>query len=173
MSMQNVELKVRVADFAEVQRALGGQEPDAVLWQRDTYFAGTQAGWRLKLREMAEAGAELIAYARPDVAGTRTSAYTRVPVPDPDALRVSLRSALGVRGVVEKTRTLFLFEHTRIHADRVNGLGAFVELETVLGPELDAVAGRAELDRIAKRLGLHALAPVPGSYIDLLKGAEG
>lgn len=140
--------------------------------QRDTYFAGARDGWRLKLREMSS-GAELIAYARPDRAGSRNSAYTRVPVPDPEALRASLAKALGVRGVVDKTRTLLLREHTRIHLDLVDGLGTFVELETVLGPDLGEAAGKAELDRIASALGLHAHAPVSGSYIDLLAAAQG
>lgn len=41
----------------------------------------------------------------------------------------SLSEAIGVLGVVKKTRQLFIVEQTRIHLDRVDGLGNFVELE--------------------------------------------
>lgn len=39
--------------------------------------------------------------------------------------------ALGVKGVVKKTRHLYIHEHTRIHIDNVENLGKFVELEVM------------------------------------------
>ena len=51
----------------------------------------------------------------------------------PDTLRESLLSpAYGQVGRVRKSRTLFLAGRTRIHLDRVEGLGDFLELEVVL-----------------------------------------
>ena len=40
-----------------------------------------------------------------------------------------LTAALGVRGQVIKTRTLYIAGQTRIHIDQVQGLGDFLELE--------------------------------------------
>ena len=42
-----------------------------------------------------------------------------------------LEATHGVRGCVRKRRNLWILDATRIHLDEVEGLGAFVELETV------------------------------------------
>jgi predicted adenylyl cyclase CyaB len=68
---------------------------------------------------------------------------------------------------VRKRRRLLLLEHTRIHLDEVEGLGSFVELETVLSGQSEAEAHR-ELERIAAALGLDPEARVSAAYIDLL-----
>ena len=51
---------------------------------------------------------------------------------DPESLKSTLSLALGVRGVVRKTRYLYLVGQTRIHLDDVEGLGHFMELEVVM-----------------------------------------
>lgn len=43
-----------------------------------------------------------------------------------------LERALGLLGRVEKERSLWLYKNTRIHLDRVVGLGEYLELEIVL-----------------------------------------
>ena len=134
--------------------------------QRDTFFASPGSG-RLKLRETTDGPAELIAYRRADLAAARSSDYDIYPVVDADRLRTVLTAALGEAGVVEKRRTLYLLDHTRIHLDEVRGLGNFVELETVLYGEPDAEA-HAELARIAAGLGIERDALVAVAYVDLL-----
>ena len=42
---------------------------------------------------------------------------------------MTLGLALGVRGVVKKTRRLIMIGQTRVHIDDVEGLGTFMELE--------------------------------------------
>src|SRR3954453_7799016 len=150
---RNVELKARDPDPERSLarcRALGAEDRGE-LRQRDTYFAAARA--RLKLREQEPGGAELIAYERPDAARARESRYRIVPVTDPAALREALDAGLGTVVVVDKRRRLFLWEGVRIHLDRVDGLGDFVELEGVgadgsdLAREADQVARlRAALD---------------------------
>ena len=46
-----------------------------------------------------------------------------------------LTEALGVRGTVRKERTVIRIGRTRVHFDRVDNLGCFVELEVVLKPD--------------------------------------
>jgi len=166
--MQNLELKARCPDLEMVRaraERLGARYAGAFA-QRDTFFASGAPG-RLKLREVADGPAELIAYRRADVTEARSSDYDIYPVADPDRLRAVLTAALGEAGVVEKRRRLYLLHRTRIHLDQVRGLGDFVELETVLGGESEAEA-QAELARIAAGLEIRRETLVAVAYVDLL-----
>ena len=167
----NLEAKALDPDPEATRRAcvgLGASEA-GLLRQRDTYF-GTRSG-RLKLREdLGAATAELIAYERPTVGGIRVSRYRRIAVSEPVETRELLSAALGVSGVVEKERRLFLFRNVRIHLDDVECLGTFVEIEAVLASD-DGTATSAEreaLAQVSEALGIDRLEPVAGSYLDLL-----
>jgi homotetrameric cytidine deaminase len=166
---RNVEIKTRDADpAATLERALSlGASDEGVLSQRDTYFAGARG--RLKLREQdggSEAGARLIAYARPDDDGARTSAYRLAEVGDAAALREALDAALGTTVVVDKRRHLLLYENVRIHLDEVAGLGSFVELEAVAPADSDLSGEHELVARLREDLALGE--PVAVSYSDLL-----
>jgi adenylate cyclase, class 2 len=166
--MRNIEIKVRCPDLAAVrERVLDlGALHQWTHHDTDTYFRARHG--RLKLRETRDtSGATLIAYERPDDASSRLSHYQLLPVDDPATLTALLSDTLGVLATVVKTRNLYLYGHTRIHLDRVDGLGDFVELESVLAgqPEADA---RAEHDRVKRALALDRYEPVPLSYGDLI-----
>ena len=45
---------------------------------------------------------------------------------------MTLSKALGVKGVVNKRRKLYMVGQTRIHVDHVEGLGDFMELEVIM-----------------------------------------
>jgi homotetrameric cytidine deaminase len=158
---RNLEIKARDPDPARsLELALElGAEDRGEFAQRDTYFA--RATGRLKVREQTPGDTELIQYRRSDEAGPRVSHYRRVPAPD--ALREALEAALGTLVVVEKRRRLLLAGRVRIHLDRVEGLGDFIELEAV-GDD-DAAA----IDRLREQLQIGEL--IPGSYSDLLLDA--
>ncbi len=175
--MRNLELKVQCGEtsFGEVSNrasALGARQS---LWQRDTYFSVPQG--RLKLREIREGretpSVELIGYSRPDLEGSRWSTYHRsvIAVSEVDALREALATTVGVRIVVEKRRDVVLVKQTRIHLDTVPGLGCFVELETVVGGALTEEHAAIEQSEIIAALGIGDLAPIGGSYSDLLEAA--
>lgn len=167
MERLNLELKVRDPAPEATARACAalGAADHGVLRQRDTYFAA--ASGRLKLREHLDDGrAELIAYDRPETAAVRASRYRRLDVPP--ALHGVLATALGVVGVVEKTRRLFLYEHVRIHLDEVAGLGAFVELEAVQPGGAAAADGDPALERAIDALGLRGREAVAGGYLELV-----
>jgi predicted adenylyl cyclase CyaB len=163
----NLELKARDADPAATALACErlGAVDRGILRQRDTYFA--VAAGRLKLREEPTSGsAELIYYERPALAGVRESRYWRLEVDDPGRLRAMLELALGVIGVVEKERRLFLFQHVRIHLDEVAGLGSFVELEAV---ESGRPGDDPVLDEVMRALRLDQAELVAGGYLELLE----
>jgi len=79
-----------------------------------------------------------------------------------------LARALGVRGVVDKRRELFMIGRTRVHLDEVHGLGHFLELEVVLGDAEPAAGGEREAHELLAKLGVPAAALVAPAYIDLL-----
>jgi adenylate cyclase class IV len=165
---RNVEIKARVADLATVEaRAADLADSGPVdIAQDDTFFA-TSVG-RLKLRELAPDRGELIHYDRPDQGGPKLSRYVIAPTSDPAALREALARACGITGRVRKQRRLYLAGRTRIHLDRVEGLGDYLELEVVLDPGDDLAGGEAEARRIMKALGVAEADLVEGAYVDLL-----
>jgi homotetrameric cytidine deaminase len=165
----NVEIKARDTDpdvTAARCQALGAVD-HGVLHQRDTYFAGRHG--RLKLREQGGGGPELIAYRRPDAAEPEESAFIRAGAADPEALREALAAALGQTVVVVKRRRLFVWEQVRIHLDDVEGLGAFIELEAMVGPGLNTREEAAEkVARLRSELAISDDALVAAGYSDLL-----
>jgi adenylate cyclase class 2 len=139
-----LELKARDRDPArslEVCQELGAEDR-GTLTQRDTYFEVPRG--LLKLREEPDAVAHLIAYERPNLAGRKESRYRVVQVPEPAELQEALAAVLGITVVVSKARRLFIFEGVRIHLDRVEGLGEYIEFEGVAADGGDP-SGFAEL----------------------------
>ena len=136
----------------------------ATLSQRDTYFHVPHG--RLRLRTINGTSAELIQYDRPDTRGDRWSTYTRVPVADPGVLEDALTRALGVRGVVEKVRGVYLYKSARIHIDELEGQGSFLEFEVVETAPEEASRLMVELRRA---FSVREEAIIAGSYADMPK----
>jgi adenylate cyclase, class 2 len=109
-----------------------------VIFQRDTYFGSCRG--ILKLREETPGRPHLIQYERAKVPAAKESSWRTVEVDDAEAVREVLGAALGIWGVVEKRRHLFLWRGVRIHLDDVRGLGRFIELEAVAPPGSDLAA---------------------------------
>ena len=167
-SRRNLELKARDRDPA---LSLGtcedlGAEDRGTLIQRDTYFEATQG--RLKLREESGAGAHLIAYQRPDLLGQKESRYRIVRVDDPTELREALSAVLGISVVVIKERRLFVLAGIRIHLDRVDGLGDFIELEGVASDDGDLERFAPLLTDLRQSFGIEEADLLRDSYSDLL-----
>ena len=169
---RNIEIKARLVSIDTLlprAQAMAGGTPELIV-QDDTFFRVPHG--RLKLRELADGSAELIHYHRPDTAEARASDYVRVPAPEPAALREALARGCGVLGRVRKQRLLLVVNEgafrTRIHLDRVHGLGHFMELEVVLqAGQIDA-DGSAVAEELMERLGLAAAPRLAVSYLDLL-----
>jgi len=165
----NVELKARVRDPDAVRALAEGISDTAaqVIRQEDTFFHVPSG--RLKLRRLAPDRGELIYYERPDAAGPSRSDYVIHATAAPETLKEALARALGVRGVVRKTRRLYMAGQTRIHLDEVEGLGSFLELEVVLRDGQTTEEGRAVAAGLMDALGVTGADLVGEAYIDLLE----
>jgi predicted adenylyl cyclase CyaB len=169
---RNVEIKARVEaiDAIESRVATFATQGPTLILQDDTFFPC--ASGRLKLRVFSASEGELIFYRRADQPSPKESFYVRAPTHDPDALRGALGLAYGEAGRVVKRRTLYLVGRTRVHLDRVQGLGDFVELEVVLREGEPTEAGVAEAHALMARLGIERSMLVESSYVDLLAAAR-
>ncbi|XP_074396426.1 uncharacterized protein LOC141728989 isoform X10 [Zonotrichia albicollis] len=137
-----------------------------VLLQTDTFFRVPRG--RLKLRRTQDGRGELIFYERPDSAGPKLSKFSITPTADPEGLQAVLSQSLGVLGTVRKERLLFLLGQTRLHLDRVQGLGDFLELEVVLRPEQSEEDGQRVALELLQEFGIGEQDLISGAYLDLL-----
>lgn len=163
--MRNMELKARLKDMEQAEavwRELGANH-EGLLSQVDTYFQVENG--RLKLRDFGDGRAELIADSRPDLAAARASEYDVQPVAP--RLGELLAKTLGVV-VVRKKRELYLWKNVRIHLDRVEQLGSFIEFEAVLDGGHDDADGKLKINYLRGLfvLGEHDI--ISGSYADLM-----
>lgn len=166
---RNVEIKAHIESVEAVcakVAALATEGPIEIR-QHDTFFR-CETG-RLKLRAFSETEGELIYYRRADQQGPKESFYIRTATNNPGSLRESLSLAYGEAGRVVKHRTLYLSGRTRVHLDRVDGLGHFLELEVVLDEDESSEVGMREADALMARLGIEPSQLVEVAYIDLLE----
>ena len=169
---RNVEIKARIDGVGALAARVAplADSGPIELHQEDTFFACAQG--RLKLRAFSAARGELIFYRRADEAGPKESFFVIVPTTAPDALREALSLAYGEVGRVRKHRTLYLVGRTRVHLDRVDGLGEFLELEVVLADGESTEAGIAEARQLMALLGIAETQLVQGAYVDLLSAGQ-
>jgi len=169
---RNVEIKAYIESveaLAPRVAAIADQGPIEI-YQDDTFFVCDSG--RLKLRAFSREKGELIFYRRANRQGPKESFYLRSPTSAPDTLRESLTLAYGQAGRVEKRRTLFLVGRTRVHLDRVVGLGHFIELEVVLEENEPTEVGVQEARELMTRLGIESSQLIEDAYVDLLARRE-
>jgi predicted adenylyl cyclase CyaB len=162
-------LKARDCDPVRSVEVCGelGAEDKGTLIQRDTYFEVPRG--RLKLREEPDAVAHLIAYERPDLPGNSESRYRLIEVSEPAELRDALAAVLGIAVVVSKARRLFIFEGVRIHLDRLDDLGEFIEFEGVAVDGEDPGGFAELLADLQQSFGIRDEDLLRESYSDLLR----
>ena len=165
---RNVEIKARIQNvdsFLPTAAAVADHGPTEI-FQEDTFFSCPRG--RLKLRAFSDSQGELIFYQRADIAGPKESFYAVSPTSSPNTLREALSLAYGQIGRVRKHRTLFLAGRTRIHLDRVEELGHFLELEVVLSEDEPVGTGVAIANQLLAKFGISPKQLVKQAYIDLL-----
>lgn len=164
--MRNIELKAYLSSLDSASAICSAI--DAVfageLHQVDTYF-GCSNGC-LKLREIEPGDDYLVHYSRPNVAGPKASDYTIEYV---DAgIKGILKNAYGITIVVDKVRSLWLWENVRIHLDTVKNLGTYIEFEAVLSQEFDDADGFGKLEFLQETFDIENDDVLDVSYADLV-----
>jgi predicted adenylyl cyclase CyaB len=170
---RNIEIKARVENVVLLTpkvAAIASEGPLEIA-QDDTFFNCDNG--RLKLRAFSNDAGELIFYRRVNQAGPKESFYLRSPTSSPESLRESLSLAYGQIGRIRKYRTLFLVGRTRVHLDRVEGLGHFLELEVMLVDEEPPEQGIREAGELMEKLGIQPEQLIEGAYIDLMLAGDG
>lgn len=164
----NIEIKARLHDIQTARRVaeqvMTARLPDER--QRDTYFDCRRG--RLKLREINQEQAQLIAYERANEQHSRASAYTITPIAEPKSFTEALEAALGILVIVEKRREIYLYQTVRIHLDEVQDLGCFLEFEAVLGGEASQCEGHELVAELRRKFGIADADLIAVSYSDLL-----
>ncbi|SCK33089.1 adenylate cyclase [Variovorax sp. HW608] len=165
---RNIEIKASVENVESLIPAVASiaNSGPVEIAQDDTFFRCDTG--RLKLRAFSSDKGELIFYRRADRSGPKESFYIRSATSEPESLRESLSLAYGQVGRVRKLRTLFLVGRTRVHLDRVEGLGHFLELEVVLGDDESPESGVREAHELMGRLGIRPDQLIDSAYVDLL-----
>jgi predicted adenylyl cyclase CyaB len=170
---RNVEIKARIENIEPVTVKVAGMADKGPIeiYQDDTFFACPNG--RMKLRTFSDNTGELIFYQRPNQSGPKESVYSIAPITSPDKTREVLSRGYGQTGRVRKQRTLFLIGRTRVHLDRVEGLGNFIELEVVLADKEPTENGVLVANELLHKLGIPSDHLIEGAYVDLLnKGVD-
>ena len=169
---RNVEVKIQIDSIEDILPIVAdcADEGPIEIRQDDIFF--NCPNWRLKLRIFSESSGELIFYQRPDIAGPKASFYIISPAESPHMLRQVLSTAYGEAGYVSKHRILFMIGQTRVHLDRVKGLGDFIELEVVLGEGETIEQGRETAQTVLERLGLSTRPSIEKAYVDLQQSTQ-
>jgi predicted adenylyl cyclase CyaB len=167
--MKNIELKIVLGDFSDIVKILRKNKAQfkGSLLQIDSYFNCKNG--RLKLREINNKDFELIFYQRPDKKKSKMSNYQILKFEKRQAndIKAILKKSLGEKIAVRKERKLWIYKNTRIHLDRVDKLGNFLELETVID-KIDINKGKREHVNIIKMLKITKNKKLSKSYSDMI-----
>lgn len=168
--MHNLEFKAELRDLS-IARAVAvsiGARRIGVLEQTDTYYR-TFTG-RLKKREAVFEGqpepVEYIAYERDDRARPKVSSFRILSESEFLERFGSLPLPEGV--VVRKSRELYLLENARIHLDRVESLGSFIEFEALVTKSHNLARAHETINDLRARFGPVLGEAIAVGYADLL-----
>lgn len=172
--MRNIEFKAELRD-PDLARAIAREIGASLIvrvQQTDTYYSVTTG--RVKKREAVAVDravgvpepVEYIVYERANRVDLRPSDFRILTEPE---LRERFgEQALPVWVVVSKRRELWMWRSVRIHIDKVDHLGWFFELESLVSkPEFEDHA-RSLGDQLRATFAPALGEPVAGSYSDLL-----
>ena len=167
--MKNLELKVSINNFIDIISRLKkiGAKFSGTLNQKDVYYKVNSG--RLKTREINNKDFELIFYRRANTKKSKFSDYhiLKFSKSELKILATILNNVFEGKSVVEKKRQPWLYKHTRVHLDKVKGLGNFLELETVI-KNISFAKATKEHKEVIKLLNLNKYKKQSKSYCDLL-----
>ncbi|HAH31395.1 MAG TPA: adenylate cyclase [Elusimicrobia bacterium] len=163
---RNIEIKTKASAWKkQLEAAKKIADRYESLDQEDVFF-NCPSG-RLKLRTQKGKGNYLIFYRRADEAGPKTSEYFPAEVKDPAAMKALFNAAFGRGRTVKKKRLVVFAGQTRIHFDKVEGLGRFIELEVCLKKGQSPAAGRKIASGLMKMLSIPEQDLLKTAYADM------
>ena len=168
---KNIEIKAILREPAAVEKRIKqftGNDISAVLHQTDTFYRSPFG--RIKIRGINNNSTELIFYNRTNSAEVRKCRYYRFKLYFPKITKGLFKTFFGTRGKVEKERRLYFYGNTRIHIDRVNNLGSFIEFEYVVDEIHQEEKGYEVVNELMNNLGIKDEDVLSVSYIDMLIG---
>lgn len=169
--MKNLELKAIYSNELALKLVKNLELTSSdCLYQKDIYF-NVNFG-RLKLRSINNNKYELIRYSRPDLTNSKESTYEIYQPGDPELLLNMLTQSLGIKTIIKKTRNLFMFNNTRIHIDKVDDLGEFVEFEVLMIPDRLPSEAQEIMDLLINHFKIKQSDLIEGSYSDLLMNIQ-
>lgn len=164
--MNNLEFKAELRD-PQVARSICRSLRAAWIaevQQVDTYYRVPSG--RLKKREQFGEPVEFIFYERPNRSSPKISKF-EIYSQEQAAERFG-STPLPIWTIVRKTREIFILNHTRIHLDKVEGLGTFLELESIVSKQHDQSKCALDIAELRKALAPVLGEPIDCSYSDLL-----
>lgn len=172
--MKNIEYKAELRD-PDLARAIAreiGASLIVKVQQTDTYYS--VATGRVKKREAVALDravatpepVEYVVYERPNQIGPRASDYSILTEPE-------MRARFGEKPLpvwltVGKIRELWMWRSVRIHLDKVDHLGSFFEIESLVREPTDEHHAALLAEQIRATFAPALGEPVGGSYSDLL-----
>ncbi|XP_063977009.1 uncharacterized protein LOC135162454 isoform X2 [Diachasmimorpha longicaudata] len=170
--LKNIEIKAVLKNVvvAHSRAKELSHSSGSIFKQTDTFFKTPQG--RLKLRCFENGTGVLIYYERSDTLGPKLSDYSLVELANEKAceeLKKILDKVNGTVGVVEKTRHLYIVGQSRIHVDKVTGLGDFLEIEVVLEEHQSVEEGQVICNDLLAKLQISNDDLLATAYVDLLE----
>lgn len=96
------------------------------------------------------------------------SQFNVLETENPKLLEQILDESIGIKGRVKKIRYLFMYKQTRIHLDKVENLGNFMEFEVALQPDETIEYGTEIAQFLIKEFGIKDEDLMTGAYLDEL-----
>jgi len=161
---RNLEIKVKLSSHKSIKETLtaNGILNSAFLNQKDIYYKVDNGILKLRIENEKQT---LIFYDRNEKSKKRWSDYYLLNITTKNA-DIFFKRLFKEIVTVEKKRELFLYKNTRIHLDKVKGLGFFIELETRVTDGLKDAEKR--FNYLVNLLNLKSKTEIRASYKDLL-----
>ncbi len=162
---KNLEIKIKLSNSAQVLNGINKLNAKKIYSseQVDVYFENEKG--RLKVRESI-GEKSVIFYDRVEDGKERWSKFHFIKVESPKEWVSFFKLFMKPLVTVKKHRTLFHYKNTRIHVDKIRGLGNFIELETKVNSSVKKA--REEFEFLCERLVLNKNEQILNSYSDLL-----
>lgn len=161
---KNLELKLKINSIAIIEKMILNLNIgyNSEFFQEDIYYHFNKGLLKVRIEGNEKF---LIFYLRDEKKKDRWSNYSILKLTE-EKYRKFLDKSYNEVIRVKKTRKLFIYKNTRIHLDRVDKLGEFLELETVVNQ--DDVSAKMEFDEVVTHLNLDLSKQINDSYKNML-----